>query len=134
MFVDASAIVAVLTREAEADVFLDLVEAAPSSITSAIAVFEATAGICRKRQSSIEQAQDDVMQFLAAANIRVVDISEAAGLEALSAFARFGKGRGHPAQLNLGDCFAYAVAKLNEIPILFKGDDFSKTDIASARV
>ena len=134
MFVDASAIVAVLTREAEADVFLDLIEAAPSSITSAIAVFEAAAGICRKRQSSIEQAQDDVMHFLAAANIRVVDISEAAGLEALLAFARYGKGRGHPAQLNLGDCFAYAVAKLNEIPILFKGDDFSKTDIASARV
>ena len=132
MFVDASAIVAVLTREAEADVFLDLIEAAPSSITSAIAVFEAAAGICRKRQSSIEQAQDDVMQFLAAANIRVVDISEAAGLEALLAFARYGKGRGHPAQLNLGDCFAYAQARGRGLPLLFTGHDFARTDIPAA--
>jgi ribonuclease VapC len=130
MFVDASAIVAMLTREAEADLFLDLVEAAPAPITSAIAIFEAVLGICRKRQSSIAHAQDDVWQFLTAANIRVVDISEAAVSEALSAFAQYGKGRGHPAQLNLGDCFAYAVAKLNDAPLLFKGDDFSKTDIA----
>jgi len=133
MFVDASAIVAMLTREAEADVFLDLVEAAPSPITSPIAIFEATAGICRKRQSSVEQAEQDVGQFLADADIRVADVTEAAATGALAAFARYGKGRGHPAQLNLGDCFAYAVAKLNGSPMLFKGDDFSKTDIAPAR-
>ena len=134
MFVDASAIVAMLTREAEADIFLDLVEAAPSPMTSPIAIFEATAGICRKRQSSVEQAQQDVRQFLADADIRVVDVTEEAATEALSAFARYGKGRGHPAQLNLGDCFAYAVAKLHASPVLFKGNDFSKTDIASACV
>jgi ribonuclease VapC len=133
MFVDASAMVAMLTREAEADVFLDIVEKADAPIRSAIAIFEATAGICRKRRSSLEQAHDDVRQFPVAANIRVADISDIAGSQALSAFARYGKGRGHPAQLNLGDCFAYAIAKLNGVPMLFKGDDFSKTDIASAR-
>src|ERR1035437_9238021 len=51
---------------------------------------------------------------------------------ALSAFSRYGKGRGHPAQLNLGDCFAYAVAKNHRRALLFKGDDFDKTDIRSA--
>jgi hypothetical protein len=51
---------------------------------------------------------------------------------ALSAFARYGKGRGHPAQLNLGDCFAYAAAKNHRRALLFKGDDFDKTDIRSA--
>ena len=51
---------------------------------------------------------------------------------ALDAFSRYGKGRGHPAQLNMGDCFAYAVAKTYRTALLFKGDDFSKTDIRSA--
>jgi uncharacterized protein with PIN domain len=51
---------------------------------------------------------------------------------ALSAFARYGKGRGHPAQLNLGDCFAYAVAKNHRRVLLFKGDDFDKTEIRVA--
>jgi ribonuclease VapC len=51
---------------------------------------------------------------------------------ALAAFSRYGKGRGHPAQLNLGDCFAYAVAKNYRTSLLFKGEDFSKTDIRSA--
>ena len=50
----------------------------------------------------------------------------------LQAFARYGKGRGHPAQLNLGDCFIYAQAKLVGASLLYKGDDFSKTDIESA--
>ena len=51
---------------------------------------------------------------------------------ALAAFSRFGKGRGHPAQLNLGDCFAYAMAKNHRLALLFKGEDFDKTDIRLA--
>lgn len=54
------------------------------------------------------------------------------GREAISAFTRFGKGRGHPAQLNMGDCFAYACARTHNVPLLFVGDDFSRTDIPSA--
>src|SRR5713226_8918174 len=64
MFVDASAIVAILTREPEADSLADLLEAAPSPITSPIAVFEAALGICRKRHASVEEAEDDVREFL----------------------------------------------------------------------
>jgi ribonuclease VapC len=133
MFVDASAIVAMITQEPEAPQFLDLVEAAAHPMTSAVAIFEAALGICRKRQSTVDEAYNDVRELLEEANIRVVDIGDAEAVEALSAFARYGKGRGHPARLNLGDCFAYAVAKTNGVPLLFKGDDFPKTDIATAQ-
>ena len=132
MFVDASAIVAILTREPEADVLADVLDGARSPITSPIAVFEATLGLCRKRHASVEEAEADVCEFLAAAGVRSVAITSKEGETALAAFARYGKGRGHPAQLNLGDCFAYAVARNYRTPLLFKGDDFSKTDIDPA--
>src|SRR6185437_1182691 len=96
MFVDASAIVAILTREPDADRLADTLEAALSPITSPIAITE-------------EEME-----------------------AALDAFARYGKGRRHPAQLNMGDCFAYSVAKTRGTPLLFKGEDFNKTDIAIA--
>ncbi len=132
MFVDASAIVAILTREPEADSLADLLEAAPSPITSPIAVFEAALGICRKRHASIEEAEDDVREFLELARIQLIPITAKEADTALAAFSRYGKGRGHPAQLNLGDCFAYAVAKNHRTSLLFKGEDFNKTDIRSA--
>lgn len=129
MFVDASAIVAILTREPDADALTDRLERALHPITSAIAVFEAAAGLCRKRHASIQEAQTDIAEFLQTARIEVVSIAAEEASVALSAFSRYGKGRGHPAQLNIGDCFAYAVAKTNNTTLLFKGDDFNKTDI-----
>ena len=131
MFVDASAIVAILTREPEADALADLLDAARAAITSPIALFEAALGICRKRHASVEEAEEDVREFLEVAGVELVPITAKAET-ALSAFSRYGKGRGHPAQLNLGDCFAYAVAKNHRRALLFKGDDFDKTDIRSA--
>jgi ribonuclease VapC len=132
MFVDASAIVAMLTREPEADALADALEGAVSPITSPIAVFESALGICRKRHASIAEAEADVREFLEAAAIRMVPITDREAGAALDAFARYGKGRGHPAQLNLGDCFAYAVAKSHGTALLFKGDDFDQTDIRSS--
>ena len=132
MFVDASAIVAILTLEPEADALTAVLEAASSPITSAVAIFEATLGICRKRHASVAEAEEDVQAFLEAAGIRIVAIGAEEARTALDAFSRFGKGKGHPAQLNLGDCFAYAVAKNNRASLLFKGDDFNKTDLPSA--
>jgi ribonuclease VapC len=132
MFVDASAIVAILTREPEADALADLLEAARSPITSPIAVFEATAGICRKRHASVDEAEEDVLEFLKLARIEMIPITVKEADTALAAFSRYGKGRGHPAQLNLGDCFAYAVARNYRTSLLFKGEDFNKTDIRSA--
>ena len=134
MFVDASAIVAILTREADADALADALEAAEAAMTSPIAVFEAVLGICRKRHTSIEEAGADIREFLDAAGVSVRPITSAETDIALVAFSRYGKGRGHPAQLNLGDCFAYAMAKNHRIPLLFKGNDFTQTDIAAAVV
>jgi ribonuclease VapC len=132
MFIDASAIVAILTREPEADALADVLESARSPITSPIAMFEAALGICRKRHASVEEAEEDVREFLGVAGVRTVSITEREAETALAAFSRYGKGRGHPAQLNLGDCFAYAMAKNHGTALLFKGEDFDKTDIPVA--
>src|SRR6266436_8846943 len=132
MFVDASAIVAILTREPDADALADLLESARSPITSPIAIFEAALGICRKRHASVEEAEADIREFLGVAAVRAVSITEKEAETALAAFSRYGKGRGHPAQLNLGDCFAYAMAKNARTALLFKGEDFDKTDIRPA--
>ena len=132
MFVDASAMVAILTREPEADAFSDVLEGARSPITSPVAVFEAVLGVRRKRQATLAEAIAGVMEFLHLAAIATLPITVADAAKALEAFSRYGKGQGHPAQLNLGDCFAYAVASNNQASMLFKGDDFSRTDIPAA--
>jgi ribonuclease VapC len=132
MFVDASAIVAVLTQEPDAIAMADILDSVERSVTSPIAIFEAVAGLCRKRRIEVDEAQAIVDRFLEMARIDVTAISPQDGKTALSAFARYGKGPGHPAQLNLGDCFAYAVAKSRHLPLLFKGEDFLRTDIVPA--
>ena len=132
MFVDASAIVAIFTRELEADNLADTIEKARTPITSPIAIFEATLGVCRKRHASVEEAEQDVGEFLELAGVRIEPITDKEARTALAAFSRYGKGRGHPAQLNLGDCFAYAMAKNARTGLLFKGEDFDKTDILAA--
>ena len=132
MFVDASAIIAILTREPEADELADLLESAASPITSPIAIFEAVAGICRKRHASGEEAAKDGDDFLLAASVKAVPITLTEARLATAAFSRYGKGRAHPARLNLADCFAYAVAKSHGTSLLFKGDDFARTDIRAA--
>jgi ribonuclease VapC len=131
MFVDASAIIAILTNEPGAEALIDRLEGAAKPITSAIAIFEATLGLCRKRNGDVEEGRADVADFLEAARVDVVAIGTDEAALALSAFARHGKGRGHPAKLNMGDCFAYAVARRHRTTLLSKGDDVSKTDIVA---
>jgi ribonuclease VapC len=126
MFVDASAIVAILTREPEADALADVLEGDPSPITSAIAIFETALEICRKRHASVEEAEQDVGEFLELARVRTAPITDKEAHSALAAFSRYGTG--HPAQLNLGNCFAYAMAKNARVTLLFKGEHFDKTD------
>jgi ribonuclease VapC len=76
-------------------------------------------------------ARRQVDRFLRLAGVRIVEIGDDELARALDAFDRYGKGR-HPARLNMGDCFAYACAKTQGVPLLFKGDDFGQTDIAIA--
>jgi len=132
MFVDASAIIAIMTEEPDADRLADALEGARSPITSSIAVYEATLALCRKRRATVEAARQKVHEFLLSAGIRLVAIAPDESDRALDAFSRYGKGRGHPAQLNMGDCFAYAVTKAYATSLLFKGGDFGMTDIPQA--
>ncbi len=129
MFVDASAIVAILTREPEADDLIERLDKAEAPMTSAIAIFEAALGLCRKRHASVGEARQDLVDFLAMTKVGLLPVTAKEADTALDAFSRYGKGKGHPAQLNLGDCFAYAVAKNHGMPLLFKGNDFDKTDV-----
>jgi ribonuclease VapC len=95
MFVDASAIVASLTREPEADALTDVLEGDPCPITSAIAIFEAALGICRKRHASVEEAQQDVGEFLELAGVRTAPITDQEAHSALAAFSLW-QGTGTP--------------------------------------
>jgi ribonuclease VapC len=132
MYVDASAIVAIIVAEPDADRLLKILDAAASErITAPVAIFEAIAGIARIRACSPIDAQALVRDFLREAEIQVVPIADHHADLAVIAFARFGKGR-HKAALNLGDCFGYAVAKAANAPILFVGEDFSRTDLVIA--
>jgi ribonuclease VapC len=87
MFVDASAIVAIVTREPEADTLADVLESAQAPITSPIAIFEAALGICRKRHASVDEAEQDVAEFLGLAGVRTVSITDKEAHTALAAFS-----------------------------------------------
>jgi len=132
IFVDASAIIAIMTREPSYKALIAALESSKNAITSSIAVFEAVAGLCRKDKLSVEDARSSVDAFLTLCGIEILPITVETGKEALAAFDRFGKGQGHPAQLNLSDCFAYAAAKGHKAALLFTGNDFSATDIPAA--
>jgi ribonuclease VapC len=124
--------VAIITGEPEAGVLTEALGHASEITTSPVAVYEATLGLVRILRRSVEDAEVDVMEFLRLARVAVQPIQPETAHAALEAFARYGKGRGHPARLNLGDCFIYAQAKAGGASLLYKGDDFSKTDIESA--
>jgi ribonuclease VapC len=130
--VDASAIIAILTDESESALLVAALDQAGGATTTPIAIYEATLGVRRKRRSGVTQAERAVMEFLRLARIVVQPIQPETAHLALEAFDRYGKGRGHPARLNLGDCFMYAQAKAGGASLLYKGDDFSKTDIEGA--
>jgi ribonuclease VapC len=131
IFLDASAIVAMLTGEPEADELADRLASDPDRVTSAIAIFETVAALMRKREIGMTEARGVVEQFLEIGEIRLSPIGATEGDIALMAFDRFGKGR-HPAALNLGDCFAYASAAAVGARLLSKGDDFPLTDVTPA--
>jgi ribonuclease VapC len=128
VFVDASALIAIITGEPEADALADLLEAEPRRLCSPVSVWETVAGLCHSYMFSVPAARDHVQRFLEALGFEWVAISEREYSLALDAYAHYGKGR-HPAKLNMGDCFAYACAKSHRAKLLFTGHDFSKTDI-----
>ncbi|HJU17676.1 MAG TPA: type II toxin-antitoxin system VapC family toxin [Stellaceae bacterium] len=131
MFLDASAMVAILVGEDDAAALTKRLEQAAEAYTSPIAVYEAVLGIARACRVPIPAAEAILDRFLEQAAIRIMPITAEIGRGAVAAFERYGRGR-HRAALNLGDCFAYACARSLDLPLLFKGDDFPHTDIAVA--
>lgn len=131
MFVDASVWCAIFLDEKERASFEIRLSAADDVLVSPMAVWETVVGVTRARGGDPAAFRRTFNRYLAEVGARRVAIGSEEEAVALDAYTRFGKGR-HPARLNLGDCFAYACAKTNGVPLLFKGDDFSQTDIASA--
>jgi ribonuclease VapC len=129
MFVDASALVAIFTREPDAAFLARRIQDAAETITSPIAIYEAAMVIGRTFTGGPRAAKSDLDAFLALTGIRVVPITPEDADRALTAHEQYGKGTGHPARLNMGDCFAYAVAKGHGVRLLYKGDDFVHTDL-----
>jgi ribonuclease VapC len=132
VFADASALIAIIAGEADAAELADLLEADRLRLCSAVSVWETVAGLCRSYMFSVPAARIHVRRFLDAGTLQFVSIGEREFDIAADAYAQYGKGR-HPAGLNMGDCFAYACARVNRAKLLFKGEDFTKTDIPSAR-
>lgn len=129
MIIDASALLAILRDEDDGPVFADaIVEAAVRRISAATYV-EASVVIDRSRDPVSSRRVDDL---LASGKIVIEPVTESQARIARDAYRDFGKGSGHPAALNFGDCFAYALAKDMREPLLFKGNDFARTDIPSA--
>ncbi len=126
--IDTSAVVAILLQVPEADVFPRLIIGAqviigtPTLVETCLVLKQKLPGRARR---AIDRFPDDCL-------IGIVAFDAAMFEAGADAFLRYGKGRGHPAKLNLGDCLSYAVAKIHAVPLLFKGKDFVHTDLVPA--
>lgn len=128
MVIDSSALLAILQDEPERRRFNEAIEAAAERLLS-VATFVEVSIVIDARYGPPGLHHVDL--FLDRADIELVDVdAEQAGI-ARDAYSRFGKGR-HPAGLNFGDCFSYALANTRGLPLLFKGEDFARTDLAAA--
>jgi len=129
MVIDSSALLAILLGEPEAATFLRAIKSAQARRVSAASFLE-TGMVLRRDPSG--QRQQLFEELIFALRLIIEPVTEQQARIALEAFNRYGKGRGHSAALNFGDCLAYALAKVCAEPLLFKGEDFSHTDIAPA--
>jgi len=128
MVIDTSALVAILQDEPERRPFNEAIEAAPHARISTATLVEIS--IVVEARHGAEGIRD-LDLFIAAAAIQPVPVDAQQALAAREAFRRYGKGR-HAAGLNFGDCFSYALARVLDEPLLFKGLDFTQTDIIAA--
>lgn len=127
--VDTSAIIAITFAEPERERFVEIIQHASKVLISTVSVVEARMVVHGRRGQRAVVLVDDLLRL---PMFEVVAPTEAEMNAAYAAFVAFGRGSGHPANLNFGDVFSYALAKVRALPLLFKGDDFSRTDIASA--
>jgi len=127
MILDTSAVLAMLLGEPEAERFASAVNAADRPAISAASLLEAA--VVADNRSSVASAEFEGL--IARLDLEIVPVTAEQARLARLAHARFGRGR-HPAGLNLGDCFAYALAAERGEPLLFKGEDFARTDVKAA--
>jgi ribonuclease VapC len=128
MVIDTSAVVAILSDEPERARFVQMIAADEIRLLSAVSRVECT---CVIEGSKRAAGRAELDLFLREAAIEIAPVTADQAEIACDAFRRFGRGR-HPADLNIGETFAYALAKATGEPLLFKGDDFARTDIMSA--
>ena len=131
MFIDTSALVAMIVGEPDAGPLAAVVERADIRRTSPLVRLEACAVLATRLDITPAQADGLFDDLLAEADIAVVPITDEIGRMAVACFATYGKGR-HAARLNIVDCFSYACARALGVSLLFKGDDFGQTDIENA--
>lgn len=139
-YLDASAIVAILASEVDGPELADRISATGTALyVSPLTLYEATVSLAAKlaRETGLKndaaligRAQAAVSELIASIGAKEIAISPEIGRAALDAAKLYSKSVGHPAQLNFGDCFAYACAKAQRVPLLYKGNDFSETDLA----
>jgi ribonuclease VapC len=128
MVIDSSVIVAMIVDEDERTVFEDLILRTPVVVMSVVSLVECSIALLGKRMNYERERLDDAISTFRI-DVRPVDLNQ--GEIARRAFEKYGRGRGL-AQLNFGDCFSYALAKAREDTLLFKGNDFLKTDVVPA--
>jgi ribonuclease VapC len=129
MFVEASALTAIVKGEPERERFVASIKSDESPATSSISVFEAALAFSTMTGSCVA-AVSEITRFLKVLDVTVLPVDENCLMEMAIARDRYGKGTGHPAQLNLGDCVSYALAKSTGMRLLYKGGDFAHTDLA----
>ena len=133
MFLDASVLVAALAGETEAQAIHSAIVESERLATSPLAVFEASSRIARLRRIGFDEAYDAAMDFLKSIQVEIRPIDTETGRLAGLCAARYHYLSGHPARLNMGDCFAYASARAAGMKLAYKGDDFVHTDIEGQR-
>jgi ribonuclease VapC len=129
MIVDSSALVAILGHEPERYPFLDAIRGARRAATSAATYVETAIVVDGRRDAVMSRRLDELIAEL---DIRIEPVTATQAQIARQAYRDFGRGSGHPARLNFGDCLSYALAKDQREPLLYKGDDFVHTDIRPA--
>ena len=129
MIIDTSAVIAILRSESDAPVYTEAIEQAEICRISAASFLEAALVIDSGRDPIASRRFD---QFVSEAEVSIEPVTAEHARIAREAFRDFGRGSGHPARLNFGDCFSYALAKAMNEPLLFKGNDFTRTDVPSA--
>lgn len=139
MFIDASAIVGILREEPGYQDLVRRIEDVPGQLyTSPLARYEASVSFVRSRSGrhatpspeALAECADIVSGFLKELSVQDIHITGGIGDAAIRAAGEYGRATGHPANLNFGDCFAYACAKAYRLGLIYKGDDFAKTDLA----